>query len=279
LLNYDEFFSFDVARITLARYLDWGLGNILGSKFEALGFVLLVMVFGVWQIFLAPFAAVGFWKTRHRVEMQAALIYLGLLVLTMAFVFTFPATHGSMLHSAAALVAYGAVAVPPGLDAAVEWVGKRRKRWNVPQAQKFFRIGAVGLAVMFSLYLYASGVWLAPGEGATTPLWNARDVEYAAIDGELDARGVAESAVVVTVDPPSFVNQTGRRSIYIPTESVEAIFAAAEKFGAQYLVLQYDKPRTMMGLYAGEETIVGLEKVGTVEDGLGRPVFLFEMKR
>jgi 4-amino-4-deoxy-L-arabinose transferase-like glycosyltransferase len=279
LLNYDEFFSYDVARLTFARYLAWGLGNIVASKLNALGFILLVVLFGVWQIFLAPFAAVGFWGMRARVELQAAFLYLVLLVLAMAFVFTFPATHGSMLHSATALVAYGAVAVPPGLDAAVAWVARRRRRWNVAQAQTFFRVGAVALALFFSLYLYAQGVWIPPGKGATSPLWNQRDVEYAAIDRALDARGVPDEIPVITVDPPSFINETGRRSIYMPTESVNAIFDAARQFGARYLVLQYDKPVTMRALYDGHATVEGLNKIATVQDGLGRPVTLFEITR
>ncbi|TAH49582.1 MAG: hypothetical protein EYC68_16855 [Chloroflexota bacterium] len=279
LLNYDEFFSYDVARLTLERYLDWGIANILRSKFEALGFILLVLVFGVWQIVLAPFAAIGFWKLRSRVEMQAALIYLALLVLAMAFVFTFPATHGSMLHSAAALVAYGAVAVPPGLDAAIAWFGKRRKSWNVPQAQKFFRVGAIALAFLFSVYLYAGAVWLPPAPNATTPLWNQRDIEYAAIDRELDARNVPNDVPIVTVDPPSFINQTGRRSIYVPTESLDAIFDAAHQFGAQYLVLQYDKPLILRDLYDGRATVEGLKLIATTPDALGRPVTLFEILR
>lgn len=279
LLNYDEFFSFDVGRLTLERYLNWGIGNIALAKLSALGFVLMVLVFGVWQIFLAPFAAIGFWKMRARVELQAAAIYLGLLVVAMAFVFTFPATHGSMLHSATALIAFGMAAVPPGLDAVIAWVGKRRKTWNVPQAQKFFRAGVVGLSVFLSLFLYAGGVWIPPGEGAGAPLWNARDMEYVEIDRALDGLGVADDVPIVTVDPPSFINQTGRRSIYLPTESVEAIFQAARQYGAEYLVLQYDKPATMVGLYAGKETIAGLEAVATTTDALGRPVTLFEITR
>jgi hypothetical protein len=277
LLSYDEFFSFDVARLTMSRYFEWGIGNIVASKFNALWFVILVLLFGVWQIFLAPFAAIGFWKMRARVELQVAVIYLALLVLAMAFVFTFPATHGSMLHSATALVAYGAVMVPPGLDAAVAWLGKRRKNWKVAQAQTFFRWGVVGLAIFFSLFLYAQGVWIPPGEGATSPLWNQRDVEYAAIDAELDARGVPNEIPVITVDPPSFVNDTGRRSIYMPTESTDAIFDAARQFGARYLVLQYDKPVTMKELYDNKTTLDGLNNIATVPDGLGRPVTLFEI--
>lgn len=277
LLSYDEFFSYDVARLTFDRYLAWGIGNIVASKFAALWFSVLVLLLGVWQIFLAPFAAVGFWKMRGRVEMQVALIYLALLVLAMAFVFTFPATHGSMLHSATALVAFGAVAVPPGLDAAIAWLGKRRKRWNVAQAQKFFRWGAIALAIFFSMYLYAQGVWIPPGETATTALWNQRDIEYAALDRELDARNVPDAAPIITVDPPSFINETGRRSIYMPTESVDAIFDAARQFGARYLILQYDKPATMVDLYLGRTTIKGLTQIAQTQDALGRPVILFEV--
>ncbi|MBI4675640.1 MAG: glycosyltransferase family 39 protein [Chloroflexi bacterium] len=278
LFNYDEFFSFDVSRLTLDRYLAWGIGNIVASKLNALGFILLLLV-GAGLVFLVPFQIIGFWKTRGRAEMQAALIYLALLMPAMAFVFTFPATHGSMLHSATAWVAYGAVAVPPGLDAAIAWIAKRRRRWNVTQAQKFFRAGTLLLAILLSLYLYASGVWLPPGQNATAPLWNGRDVEYAAIDAALDARGVPDTAPIITVDPPSFINETGRRSIYFPTESVDAIFDAAHQFDARYLVLQYDKPITVHALYEGKATVDGLTPVTTVRDALGRPVTLFEITR
>lgn len=278
LLNYDEFFSYDVSRLTFDRYLAWGIGNIVASKLNALGFILLLSV-GAGLVYLIPFQIIGFWKMRGRAEMQAALIYLALLVLAMAFVFTFPATHGSMLHSATALVAYGAVAVPPGLDAAVAWIARRRRRWNVTQAQKFFRAGAVGLAMFLSVYMYASGVWLPPGQNAAAPLWNGRDIEYAAVDAALDARGVPDTVPVITVDPPSFINETGRRSIYFPTESIDAIFDAAHQFGARYVVLQMDKPITVRALYDGSATVEGLTPVTTVQDALGRPVTLFEITR
>ncbi|HZQ05891.1 MAG TPA: glycosyltransferase family 39 protein [Anaerolineae bacterium] len=278
LLSYDEFFSYDVARLSFSRYLDWGIGNILQSKFDALVFGILVLLFGVWQIFLVPFAIVGFWKTRWRIEMQAALIYLALLVLAMAFVFTFPAMHGSMLHSATALVTYGAVAVPSGLDAAIGWVAKWRRSWNAPQAQQFFRAGTVVLALGFSLYLYVQAVWIPPAPNATTPLWNDRDREYQAMDQELDALQVPNDSPIITVDPPSFINQTGRRSIYLPTESIAAIFDAARQFGAHYLVLQFDKPATLHALYDGRARVNGLIPLAATRDAVGHPVTLFEVQ-
>lgn len=280
LTNYDEFFSFDVARLTFARYLDWGVANILASKLSALGFNLLVLLFGGLLVFLAPFACIGLWQLRNRIEMRVASIYLVLLLVAMSFIFTYPGTHGSMLHSSSALVPYLAVAVPPGLDAVLAWVSRRRSSWNLPRARRFFQIGFLALAMMLSIFLYAQGVFASViGGPPTTPLWNQRDIEYAAIDQALRARNVPLDSPVLTVDPPSFHNGTGRRSIYIPTESTDAIFQAAHEFGARYLVLQYDHPRTLNDLYDSGAALDGLTALDHTPDALGRPVTLFGIER
>lgn len=280
LQSYDEFFSYDVARLTFSRYLGWGLGNIVSSKVTALGFNALVLLFGVTQIFLAPFAVIGFWKLRRRIEMQLALIYLLLLIVAMSLVFTFPAMRGSMFHSSAALVVHAAVAAQQGLDAVVSWVARRRPRWNAGQAAIFFRAGAVALAFFLSLFLYAQGVFgNVLGGSNTIALWNGRDMEYAAVGKELDALNVPGDSPILTVDPPSFVNDTGRQSVYIPTESVSAIFEAAAKFGAEYLVLQYDHPRPLHNLYLDESQVAGLVPIYRTRDELGRPVTLFRLDK
>lgn len=280
LLSYDEFFSYDVARLTLERYLDWGIGNILGSKLTALGFSALVLLFGVTQIFLAPFAVLGFWKLRDKVEMRVALVYLVLLIVIMSFVFTFPAMRGSMFHSSSVLVLYAAVATPFGLQAVIGWLARRRRRWQPEQAQRVFRAGVVILALFFSLFLYAQGVLgNVLGGSDTIALWNKRDIEYLAMDQQLDALGVPAEVPILTVDPPSFVNETGRRSIYVPAESVEAIFAAASQFGAEYLVLQFDHPRPLGELYLGQGTVPGLIPVYGTTDGLGKPVTLYRLEK
>jgi hypothetical protein len=279
LTSYDELFRFNTTDLSLARYLDWGIGNILSSKLTAFGFDMLVLLFGALQIFLAPFAALGLWRLRQRVEFKPMLIYLALLIIVMPLVFTFPSVRGSMLHSSAALVAYFAVAVPPGLGAVIEWIAQHRRAWNAPSAQKFFGAGFVALSFILSLFLYTQGVFGDVfGGAATIPLWNARDAEYAQMARELNARKVSASQPVMTVDPPSFRNDTGRRSIYLPTDSVEAIFQAAKQFDAHYLVLQYDHPRPLSDLYSMKTRIEGLVPVAQVPDPLGRPVTLFEIK-
>ncbi len=280
LTNYDEFFRYSTPDLTLARYLDWGPVNIAFSKLKALGFDLLVLLFGGLQIFLAPFAIVGLWQLRRRVEIKPMLIYLALLLLAMAFVFTFPGMRGSMLHSSIALVAYLAVAVPPGIDVIVRWVARRRRKWGERSAQVFFRWGFIALAAGLSIFLYAQGVFGSmSGSGATTPLWNDRDVEYREIGRELDALAVPPLQPIMTVDPPSFFNETGRRSIYLPTDNAEALFRAAEQFGARYLVLENDHPIPLNELYAGRAQVGGLAPVAKFQDALGRPVVLYEIVR
>jgi hypothetical protein len=279
LTNYDELFRYNTGDLTLARYLDWGITNILSSKLNALGFDLLVLIGGL-QFFLAPFAGIGLWQSRRRIEFKPMLIYLALLLLTMAFVFTFPGMRGSMLHSSIALVAYFAVAVPPGLDAAIHWIARRRRQWNERSAQLFFRGGFVALAGGLSIFLYSQGVFgLFTAQPTIVLSWNARDAEYPAVGSDLDARGASPFQPVLTVDPPSFFNETGRRSIYLPTDNPEAIFQAAQRFGARYLVLENDHPLPLNELYAGHAQVEGLAPVAKFEDAIGRPVILFEVAR
>ena len=185
-----------------------------------------------------------------------------------------------MLHSSIALVAYLAVAVPPGIDVIVRWVAHRRRKWGERSAQVFFRWGFIALAAGLSIFLYAQGVFGSMSDSrATTPLWNDRDVEYREIGRELDALAVPPLQPIMTVDPPSFFNETGRRSIYLPTDNAEALFQAGEQFGARYLVLENDHPFPLNELYAGRAQVGGLAPVAKFQDALGRPVVLYEIVR
>ncbi|MGB8646409.1 MAG: glycosyltransferase family 39 protein [Anaerolineae bacterium] len=277
LRSYDELFSYHVDQLTLARYLDWGMGNILLSKLRALIFDVELLALGL-QVYMLPLALIGIWQWRRRAEFQVMLIYLTLLLGAMVLLFTYPNTHGSMLHSSVALLAFFAAAVPAGLDAVIHWIAHRRRQWNERSAGRFFRVGFTLLAIGISLFTYGSGVMGNPlGGPLTSPLWNDRDSEYRAVDQELAARGVPRDQPVLTVDPPSFINQTGRRSIITPTDSVDALFQAARQFGAHYLVLQDDHAAPLADLYYGKAQIDGLILVARFQDAIGRPVILYEV--
>lgn len=278
LTAYDDLFRYNTGDLTWARYWDWGLANIAGSKLNALGFDLLVLIFGGLEIFLAPLALIGLWQLRRRAEFVPFLIYLALLTFTMSIVFTFPGIRGSMLHSSIALVPYFAVAVPLGLDSSIHWIAKRRRRWDVYSATQFFRAGAIVLAIGLSIFLYSQGVFGFFSTGpSNTPLWNARDAEYASIGRHLESLRVPPEQPVMTVDPPSFFGETERSSIYLPTDGAAAVFQAARQLGSHYLVLENDHPIPLNGLYAGRDQVAGLTAVGRWADALGRPVILYRV--
>ncbi len=275
LTNYDELFRF-TDDLSLQRYLAWGMGNIVQSKLVAAARNLFIVTFADLQIFLAPFALIGLWQLRRRIEMLPFFVYAALLYLAMTFAFTLPSWRGSMFHSASALLPCLAVAVPPGLDASVHWIARRRRTWNAAQAALVFRAGFVALAILLAVFLYAQGVFPIGGGSSDIPLWNLRDAEYPAIAQWLD-ENAGERDVVMVVDPPSFYNVSHRRAIVIPTDNVDAVFQAAWRYGARYLVLQFDHPAPLDDLYRERVTIPGLRRVADFRDGVGRPAMVFQI--
>jgi hypothetical protein len=275
LTHYDELFRF-ADDLTSARYFAWGIANILGSKANAAMQNLFILVFSSLMLFLAPFAFIGWWKTRDHIYHLPIAIYLIALYFVMTLGFTFPSWRGSVFHSASALTPFFAATVPLGIDTAVEWIARRRRAWNLREALPVFRFGFVLLAALFSVYLYAQAIW-----GASSGVilqWNQRDAHYVPIARWLDQHARADDIVMV-VDPPMFYNVSPRRAIVIPTDNVDALFAAARKYNARYLILEFDHPRPLKELFQERATIPGLTRVADFRDALDRPVFVFEIAR
>jgi hypothetical protein len=277
LTNYDELFRF-TDDLTPARYLATGIGSIIQGKLNAAFLDALVVAFGALQVFLVPFAIAGLWRMRRRIEMLPFFIYAALLYLVMVLVFTFPSPRGSMLHSSTALLPFLAVGVPPGIDAMVEWVARRRRTWNAAQAASVFRSGFAALAILISIYLYVQGILPVSASPASIPLWNERDLHYREIAAWLGQNARAEDVVMV-VDPPTFYNLSHYRAVIIPTDSVDAIMAAAKKYDARYLILEFDHPKPLADLYQQHVTVSGLEPVAEFRDALDRPATLYEFAR
>jgi len=277
LLNYDELFRY-TDDLTPERYFASGIGSILNAKALAGVRNIFIVVFGDLQVFLAPFAIVGLWHLRKRVEFFPFFIYTLLLFLAMTLAFTLPSWRGSVLHSSTALLPFLAAAIPLGIEATVGWIARRRGSWNSAQASRFFRIGFVALAIALSGYLYEEGVYGWFTRGSTEiPLWNQRDSHYPLVARWLDENGRADGVVMV-VDPPSFYNFSHRRAIMIPTdENTDAIFRAARQFHARYLILEFDHPRPLSDLYAQRGDVPGLTRVADFRDALDHPVFLYEV--
>ncbi len=135
LRQYNEIFTYDIA-LTPQRYLAWGLGPILASKGSSVLWGSLI-VLGSMQFFLAPFVLAALRAAARRPLFQPFLLYTLLLLTAMPLVFTFPSRHGSLLHSAAALLPWMMALAPPGMDRLVRALAARRPRWDVAQATRY----------------------------------------------------------------------------------------------------------------------------------------------
>jgi hypothetical protein len=110
----------------------------------------------------------------------------------------------------------------------------------------------------------------------TIPLWDQRDLAYHQAAAWLDQNAGPEDAVMV-VDPPSFYNISHRRAFVIPTDSLTAVSAAADKYNIRYLILEFDHPRPLNDLYLQRAAVSTLSHVADFRDALDRPVTLYEV--
>jgi len=264
LTNYDDLYSFGKT-LDPSAFLAWGAGSILRSKLEALWANLLTLVAVDGLVFLAPFAAIGFWIKRREPVYQSALLYGAALYLAMSLVFTFPGVRGGMFHSSAALLPFIFASAMVGLDMVIDWVAARRATWNAAIARPIFTWGLVSLAVMLSLAIYVPRV-----RG-----WSQSDEVYRAIGARLSDE---PAAIVMVNDPPGYVYHTGQQAISIPNGDVETLLAAAKRFHATWIVLDANRPSALAALYSRSQSDSRLALVETFQDGQGRPVYLLRLR-
>lgn len=260
LTEYNDVFAYG-KDLTLGQYLDWGWGNILRSKGEALWRNLLT--FGELLLFyMLPFALVGFYLLRRRVEYWPFFVYGVLLYLSMSLLFTFPGPRGSFLHSASALLPFLFGAAVCGLDRCVAATGRRLKHWNVLVAQCNFTVIMIIFAVLAS-----AGLGIRAADG-----WDHRFQIYNEIAAWLATR-LSDGELVMAVDPPGYYYSSGRRSIAVVNNDLETTVAVCRRYGVRYILLEVAHPIPWHRFYLGEEEAPDLALAGQVAD-----VRIYEVK-
>ncbi|TAK30589.1 MAG: hypothetical protein EPO21_19155 [Chloroflexota bacterium] len=250
LTEYNDFFSY-AKELSLSSYLEWGWREIIWSKLQALARNPLVL-FGI-EYYLLPFAVVGVWQLRRRLEYWPVFVYGMLLYLVMSLVFSFVSGRGSMLHSSVVLLPWLAGAAIYGLDACVVWIARRRRHWNVPLAQR-------NLTVMMALFAFGMSATLF---GLDVGGRDARYSRYNELASWFAERGEAK-AVVMLVDPPAYYYSSGQPAIVLPSDGPDAAMAAGARYGARFLVLEKLHSRAYEPLYSGEEQDERLQLVATL---------------
>jgi hypothetical protein len=247
LCNYDELFAYGKS-FDLAHLLN--CNNLVAARVNGVTSGVVHWLAEAGMIFLAPLIVVGLWRERRARLFRAALWYALVLFATMTLVFTFTGDRGGLFHSTGALLPFFYAAAPIGLDAAIDWIAKRRRGWNAPTARKFFSTALIVYAVALSCFVYRGRVI---GTDWHDPIWNQSDQVYATIGQWLRDRGEVNPIVMVN-NPPGFTYQTGLSSIVVPYGDVHDLLAAARQFGARWLLLDANRPEPLADLYTNPDS-------------------------
>ena len=155
LTNYDDLYCYG-CDLSPASFFDWGWRSILSSKLSVMGVNLQRFLAENCQVFMLPLAAIGYYRLRRRRPFVLSLAFLLLVYLAHSLAFTFPGVRGGFFHASSPVLPFIYAAAVEGLDAAVKWLGQRR-RWNVQQAGLVFTV-AMAVAAMGLSYYIASAV-------------------------------------------------------------------------------------------------------------------------
>jgi hypothetical protein len=255
LTDYDDLFCYD-CDLSLSSYLAWGWDNILRSKLSALWINFQRFLAEDCLIFLLPFAVMGLYRLRRRLSFLLASLYLVVIYLAHSLIFTFPGWRGGFFHASSAALPFLYAASVEGLDAAVQWASRQRRRWRYQQARSVFAAAAVVAAMVFSSYV----AWL------KIPAWRKTNALYKEVDRWLTNQG-APGVRVMVGDPPAFWYETRRQAIVVPSSDVETLLEAADRYEIRYVLLEEDHPAQLAELHAGAVRHPRLWIVKTWSDG------------
>lgn len=232
LTSYDDLFNYPPDNSPATLFAN-GVGDFLASRWEAFTNNLGTFVAVEGLVVMTPLMLIGLWQRRHEAFLRSFWLYALGLHLAMTLVFPFPGYRGGLLHSAAALVPWWAALGVVGLDDAVDWVARRRRRWNGATAKVVFSVGLVGVAILLSLMI-ALPNQVAPQ--TASPF-------YVALRSQLPA----EARVMIN-DPAQLYYFTGLEGVVLPNEAPDVIVDIARKYAVKYLVLEGITPDGRMSI-------------------------------
>ncbi len=226
LRSFAELDSITAPR-TLAAFLAQPLGDLVGSR--VMGFVAAIGIYLglVCAVFLAPFAAVGWWRRRRSTETGPWLVAAIVLLLVSGLLFAIHVPNGMFLHASVALAPHTYWLAMEGIVATAGWVGARRRS---PDAGRLARPLTVAL-----LAVVVAGSALAAATVRTG--WQATFAERGQLTAAID-RLAAPGDLLMSIDTATFEYLTGHGGVVIPNDPLPVIERAARAYAVRWLVLE-----------------------------------------
>ncbi len=240
ITSYNQQFSI-AEDPSLAQYLAWGGGNIIGSKLLSWGELLGRTAVLLGGLFIFPFAY-GLWHERRRPELQPFLAYFVVMFVAMGAVFTFHAPKGAFYHSSLAWLPFAAGLAVANLGHAATTAGGV---WPFLRRSATHRFLAVaGLIGAFALSLAGSAVLLGQWSDTHARLRQA---------GDFLAGSGAESSVVMAYDPAALYALTGNPGVAPPYDLFPVIGQVVRGYDVAWVVvtLAPGETRDPLGLWDG----------------------------
>ncbi len=255
LTSYDQVFSYPASQITVNKWWQSGLGEIIRVRLWALGLNLATSLTVQGGIFLLPLILIGIWKYR-KVEIIRLVVIAWLLTLVaMTFAFPFAGARGGFFHSGAAMQMVWWAMAPVGLESVIQW-GTKHRRWNESISRSVFFIGLIGLTVLMTIFILLSRI----------PSWRTEFSTYRNVDKFLSAHGMSEGDTVIVSNPPGFYLASGNPAIAIPDGNIDTILALRDRFSAEYLILEAGSmPSGLETIYENPNEYSDLDYLGEME--------------
>jgi 4-amino-4-deoxy-L-arabinose transferase-like glycosyltransferase len=237
--------------ISPTDFLNWGVGNILNSRIQALIGQGVAETGVLWTFFvvegmilLTPFMLIALWRRRLNPFLSAFILYAVGLHLAMSVVFALPGTRGGLLHSAAALIPFWMVLGAIGLFDTIQWAARKR-RWRVEGARQVFGGALSCYALLLSINIFIGSV----------PRMQSSGRDYQALRDLFPS-----NSVVMVNDPPAFYYHTGQRGVVVPNTSLTILPTVLNRFGVTHILLDRSRTDGLAPLYTGQVTLTGVTR-------------------
>ena len=262
ITDYDQLFLYPADNLTFSRWWSQGIKSIMGDRLWGLKLNTITAITVQGQIYLFPLIYLGVKRSWKRKEVKVGLAAWVILFILMTILFPLQGARGGFFHAGAALQSLIWSVAAVGLSSLVEW-GVKHRNWIYKQAWGMLGIGLVIISILTTSYIVEKRVI---GEDVTSPVWNQPMKEYKKIGNTLAKLGAKKNDLVMVNNPPGYYVATHSPSIVVPEGGKNALFEAAERYGAKYLILDRNTPESLSEIYQSPEGHQGLMYLKTKED-------------
>lgn len=271
LTSYDDLFAYPAGVVNMQAWLESGWEAILRTRWDAFVINGQRVLAEIGMVFLLPFMLLGAWRLRAERMVRLGALYFAALFFLMTIVFPFAGANGGMFHSGAALLPLMLALTPVGIRSAVQWASSRRG-WKPDEPEMVFSIAALCLLAALTLWVSAQRLGWDPPGGR----WQQGTDIYRQVDERMRLDGLGEGILAVN-NPPGFYLESGRPAVVIPNGGPAVLEQVVDRYGAAWVLLEYNHPAALDALYQEPDSLKWLEVALTLEDSAGRPAYLLRV--